>query len=156
VLSLEALNRRLWAWVEGEYHQSPPKGLDGSSPLDAWAMHSGEVRIPGPELDLRELFLFEDKRRVQKDRTVSLDGVLSPPRPRPRRKVGPYLGHLLRRVGTEMPLFEPAAVEALFQATQGLPRKINLLAHHTLIAAALQKAKAATADHVQAALSEVA
>jgi type II secretory pathway predicted ATPase ExeA len=45
-------------------------------------------------------------------------------------------------------------MEALFQATQGLPRKINLLAHHTLIAAALQKAKAATAEHVQAALSE--
>lgn len=74
--SLEALNRRLWGWVEGEYHQNPHKGLDGPSPLDAWAMRSGEVRIPGPELDLRELFLFEDKRRVQKDRTVSLDGVL--------------------------------------------------------------------------------
>ncbi len=46
-------------------------------------------------------------------------------------------------------------MEAIFQATQGLPRKINLLTHHTLIVAALQKAKAATADHVQAALSEV-
>ncbi len=74
--SLETLNRRLWAWVEGEYHQSPHQGLDGQSPLDAWAMRSAEVRIPGPELDLRELFLFEQKRRVQKDRTVSLDGVL--------------------------------------------------------------------------------
>jgi type II secretory pathway predicted ATPase ExeA len=76
----------------------------------------------------------------------------------PRNKhaeVASYLAHLLRRAGTELPLFEPAAVEALFQATQGLPRRINLLAHHTLIAAALQKAKAATADHVQAALAEV-
>jgi len=73
-----------------------------------------------------------------------------------RDELGPYLGHLLRRVGTELPLFEPAAVEALFQASQGLPRKINLLAHHTLIATALQKAPAATADHVQAALAEVA
>lgn len=72
-----------------------------------------------------------------------------------RDELGPYLGHLLRRGGTELPLFEPAAVEALFQATQGLPRKINLLAHHTLIAAALHKAKAATADHVQAALAEL-
>jgi hypothetical protein len=34
------------------------------------------VRLPGPELDLREIFLFEQKRRVHKDRTVSLDGVL--------------------------------------------------------------------------------
>ena len=39
-------------------------------------MRSSDVRVPGPELDLRELFLFEQKRRVQKDRTVSLDGVL--------------------------------------------------------------------------------
>jgi type II secretory pathway predicted ATPase ExeA len=72
-----------------------------------------------------------------------------------RDEIGSYLAHLLRRAGTEMPLFEPAAVEAIFQATQGLPRRINLLAHHTLIAAALQKAKVATADHVQAALAEV-
>ena len=40
-------------------------------------------------------------------------------------RLGAYLTHLLRRAGTELPLFEPAAVEAIFQATQGLPRKIN-------------------------------
>lgn len=74
--SLDALNRRLWAWVEGEYHQSPHKGLDGLTPLDAWAMRSGEVRSVGPELDLREMFLLEAKRRVRADRTVSLDGVV--------------------------------------------------------------------------------
>lgn len=74
--SLEALNRRLWAWVEGEYHQTPHKGLDGQTPLDAWAMRSSDLRVPGPEVDLREMFLFEQKRRVQRDRTVSLDGVL--------------------------------------------------------------------------------
>jgi len=74
--SLDALNRRLWAWVEGEYHQSPHKGLEGVTPLDAWAMHSGDVRAAGPELDLREMFLLEAKRRVRADRTVSLDGVV--------------------------------------------------------------------------------
>lgn len=74
--SLEALNRRLWAWVEGEYHQTPHKGLDGGTPLDAWAMRSIDIRVPGPEIDLREMFLFEQKRRVQRDRTVSLDGLL--------------------------------------------------------------------------------
>jgi hypothetical protein len=74
--SLEALNRRLWAWIEGEYHQTPHKGLDGTTPLDAWAMRSGDIRAPGPEVDLREMFLFEQKRRVQRDRTVSLDGLL--------------------------------------------------------------------------------
>jgi hypothetical protein len=51
---------------------------------------------------------------------------------------------------------DATAEEALYQATGGLPRKINLLAHHTLMAAALARAKRATADHVQAALPEVA
>jgi putative transposase len=74
--SLDALNRRLWAWVEGEYHRTPHRGLDGQTPLDAWAMRAGDVRMPGPELDLREMFLFEQKRKVHKDRTLSLDGVV--------------------------------------------------------------------------------
>jgi transposase InsO family protein len=74
--SLDALNRRLWAWVEGEYHQAPHKGLGGITPMDAWAMRSGEVRAVGPELDLREMFLLEASRRVRADRTVSLSGVV--------------------------------------------------------------------------------
>jgi transposase InsO family protein len=74
--SLDALNRRLWAWVEGEYHQSPHRGLDDHTPLDRWAMSADQVRLPGPGLDLDALFLFEAKRRVQRDRTVSLNGML--------------------------------------------------------------------------------
>jgi type II secretory pathway predicted ATPase ExeA len=73
-----------------------------------------------------------------------------------RTELAPYLAHLLRLAGTELPLVEPAAEEAIFQATQCLPRKVNLLAHHALMAAALAKAKAVSAEHVQAALSEVA
>jgi transposase InsO family protein len=74
--SLEALNRRLWAWVEGEYHQSPHRGLGDETPLDRWAQTADEVRYAGVETDLDDLFLCEAKRRVQKDRTVSLDGVV--------------------------------------------------------------------------------
>jgi type II secretory pathway predicted ATPase ExeA len=73
-----------------------------------------------------------------------------------RDELAAYLGHHLRRAGTELPLFEPAAIEAIFQATLGLPRKVNLLAHHALLAVALGKAKAVNVDHVQAALTEVA
>jgi transposase InsO family protein len=71
--SLEALNRRLWAWIEGEYHRSPHRGLDGETPADRWAQCSDEVRLPSD--DIADLFLFEQKRRVQADRTVSLDNV---------------------------------------------------------------------------------
>jgi type II secretory pathway predicted ATPase ExeA len=65
-----------------------------------------------------------------------------------------YLAHLLRRVGCEVPVFAPAAIEALYQASQGLPRKIGLYGHHALLAAALAKAKLVTPEHVQAALVE--
>ena len=78
--SLEALNRRLWAWVEAEYHHHPHRGLDGQTPLDRWAASSGAgeqpPRLPDPGLDLDALFLFETRRRVQRDRTVSLNGTL--------------------------------------------------------------------------------
>ena len=73
---IEPLNRSLWAWVEGEYHQSPHRGLDGQTPLDRWATTGAEVRFPSIGPDFDEAFLFEAKRRVQKDRTVSLNGSL--------------------------------------------------------------------------------
>jgi len=71
-----------------------------------------------------------------------------------RDELPAYLDHLLRLAGTELPLFETAALEAIHHATNGLPRKVNLLAHHALTAAALAKAQAVSADHVQAALPE--
>jgi transposase InsO family protein len=72
--SLDALNRRLWAWVEGEYHRAPHRGLDGATPLNKWAALADEVRYLGPDID--DLFLNEAKRKVARDRTVSLDGIV--------------------------------------------------------------------------------
>ena len=72
--SVDDFNRRLWAWVEGEYHQAPHRGLDGETPLDRWAATGAEVRYPDPGPAFDDLFLFEAKRRVPKDRTVSLHG----------------------------------------------------------------------------------
>lgn len=74
--SLDALNHRLWAYVEGEYHRNPHKGLGGQTPLDRWAQIGGDVRYPAAQLDLDDLFLWEAKRKVKKDRTVSLSGVV--------------------------------------------------------------------------------
>jgi transposase InsO family protein len=76
LLSLDALNRRLWTWVESEYHMSPHKGLDGMTPLDRWMMAAHDVRLVGPESELDDMFLFEQKRKVQSDRTVSLLGIV--------------------------------------------------------------------------------
>ncbi len=73
---LESLNRALWAWIEGAYHTRPHRGLQGRSPLEQWALSADAVRYPEPGMDLEDVFLFEARRRVMKDRTVSLHGKL--------------------------------------------------------------------------------
>ena len=47
-----------------------------------------------------------------------------------------YLSHRLRLAGCGLPLFEPHAIEALFQSARGMPRLINRIAHYALTAAA--------------------
>jgi hypothetical protein len=71
--SVEALNRRLWVYVENEYHRAPHRGLGGEAPLDRWAKVADEVRYLEAELD--DLFLAEAQRKVHQDRVVSLHGV---------------------------------------------------------------------------------
>jgi transposase InsO family protein len=75
VHSLEALNRALWTYVEMDYHRSIHRIL-GEAPLDCWARVGHKVRYPEVGVDLDDLFLFETRRKVQKDRTVSLNGVV--------------------------------------------------------------------------------
>ena len=74
--SLQTLNRSLWAWIEGEYHNTPHRGIEGRTPLEQWALASAAVRYPDATLDPDDIFLFEARRRVHKDRTVSLNGRL--------------------------------------------------------------------------------
>jgi len=73
--SLEAINRALWAYIETEYHRASHRIL-GESPLDHWARTGERVRYPEPWVDLDDLFLFETKRKVMRDRTVSLNGMV--------------------------------------------------------------------------------
>lgn len=72
-----------------------------------------------------------------------------------REELPQYLAHRLHLAGCELSLFEPATIEALFQATQGMPRKVNRLAHYALTSAALDKAQTITIEHVQAAREEI-
>jgi len=52
-------------------------------------------------------------------------------------------------------VFTSPAIEALFQATNGMPRKLNRLAHYALSAAALDKQHQVTDQHLHAALEEL-
>ena len=73
-----------------------------------------------------------------------------------REELPRSLTHRLQLVGCEQPLFDAPAIEALFQATQGVPRKVNRLAHYALTSAALDKARILSIEHVQAAREEIA
>lgn len=69
--SLEILNSRFWAWVEGEYHCTPHGGLGAhTTPLDRWAQTSQRVRWPAHGIDLLRLFRPRHQRRVSRHRLV--------------------------------------------------------------------------------------
>jgi len=72
--SLAALNRVFCAWVEGEYHQTPHRGLEGRTPIDRFLDDQDHLR-PAPE-DLDRLLRMKATRRVGRDRTVRLEGRL--------------------------------------------------------------------------------
>ena len=72
-----------------------------------------------------------------------------------RNELDDYLAHRLRIAGCELPLFDPAAVEALHQSSRGLPRQINRIAHYALSAAALANARTVDETHIQHALDEL-
>lgn len=71
--SVDHLNRLLFAWVEGEYHVTPHRALDGETPLDRWLRLSEGVRPLPRDVDLDRLFLHEVRRRVAKDGTFTVN-----------------------------------------------------------------------------------
>lgn len=71
---LAALNRVFWAWLEGEYHQTPHGGLDAQTPLDRFLQDQALIR-PAPE-QLEVWLRMKVARRVGRDRTLHLDGRL--------------------------------------------------------------------------------
>ena len=66
-----------------------------------------------------------------------------------------YLEHRLRLAGTELALFSAPATEALFQASNGMPRKVNRIAHYALTAAALDNAQQVNDEHLFSAIEEL-
>lgn len=76
VHDLATLNTRLWRWIETEYHQRRHSSLDGESPAQRFAGFNETLRLLPAHLDLERLFLMRLPRRVRKDATISLAGVL--------------------------------------------------------------------------------
>lgn len=72
ITNLSEINARLWAWVEGIYHQRVHSSLNGLTPLQRFQQDLGQQR-PLAELayNLDELFQHRLKRKVRKDATIS-------------------------------------------------------------------------------------
>lgn len=76
VISLEAMNRQLWNWIEVHYHQRPHGGLDQQTPAERFTSATPHLRILPKDVDIERLFLMRLKRRVRKDATIALGGLL--------------------------------------------------------------------------------
>lgn len=69
--TLEDLNRALEDWVQQVYHHRSHSST-GQSPLERFASHLELIRKP--PMDLDDHFRKEIRRRVKKDRSVSING----------------------------------------------------------------------------------
>jgi len=61
-----------------------------------------------------------------------------------REELDAYLAHQLKAAGVAQPLFDDTARQALYQATKGIPRKVNKLALTALRLAATRQAQTVT------------
>ncbi len=71
LLTLEELNDRLWAWIDGVYHRSDHSAL-GTTPLARWQRDIEHVHQLPPGTDLRRLFFHRLDRLVRRDSTFLL------------------------------------------------------------------------------------
>ncbi len=73
---LQDLDTRFHTWLESEYHRSPHRGLSGRTPLEVW-LEKAHLIIPlDPSVNLQEVVKHEELRKVHKDSTFTLHGVL--------------------------------------------------------------------------------
>jgi transposase InsO family protein len=70
------LSVRFRSWVEAEYHRSPHRGLNRATPLDRWLLKASGIIALDPTIDLDHAFQHEITRKVYRDSTLTLEGVL--------------------------------------------------------------------------------
>ena len=62
--------------MEAEYHRTPHRGLNGATPLDRWLEKASDIIAFDPSIDLDHAFMHEITRKVYRDSTFTLNGVL--------------------------------------------------------------------------------
>jgi len=74
VETLDELNLRLMAWVNGDYNVRPHSGLRGRTPLDVFEEDAEEVRFVEDGADLEASFVSHVERAVKNDSTCTVGG----------------------------------------------------------------------------------
>ena len=112
--TLDQLNEALELWIRQQYHQQVHRGT-GETPLRRFASHSECLR-PAPK-DLEDHFRASARRRVARDRTVSLGGRLYEA---PVELIGRQLTLLYHR-------HDPSRIEAFCEGqSHGMLRTVDL------------------------------
>ncbi len=73
---LSDLDLLFHTWLESEYHRSPHRGLGGKTPLEAWLEKAHHIIPTDSTQDLDPVFWHEISRKVHRDSTITLGGVL--------------------------------------------------------------------------------
>ena len=72
--TLDELNKRLWAYVDRDYHQTAHASLFGKTPREVFVSDRPDEVDTVDEQQLREAFVARTTRRVNGDSTLSLQG----------------------------------------------------------------------------------
>ncbi len=72
-----------------------------------------------------------------------------------REETAEYVSHRLRCAGADQPIFEPAALEAVFEFSAGLPRRINRLCDLALLVGFADRLKSVSRCEVEAVAEEL-
>lgn len=72
IVTLEQLNEAFFAWLELEYQRQEHSGIK-AKPLEVFLAHKDKLRYPTEE-ELKDAFLYREKRKIHKDCTFQLLG----------------------------------------------------------------------------------
>ena len=100
--------------------------------------------------ELLETLAQKDQRQLNQ-RVVARFHLL----PLAKTDVANYVNHRLHHAGANRAIFENSAMAALFKLTKGVPRLINLICHHALLAAYATGVKTVSAKLVKNAAKEI-
>ena len=70
------LDQRFHTWLESEYHRSPHRSLKGTTPLETWLAKCHLIVPVDAAVNLAAAFRHKAGRKVHRDSTITLDGVL--------------------------------------------------------------------------------